>query len=107
MYFLPTSNLAAVQQQSHHSRSAQEDLRSEDGHLVAVQVDGGGVHGDLPGDRGEVPVSTLDDVHVPGLNVKKNLLDLIEIIMDKLNREMLDRILMKCSIFYIREDWGY
>ena len=60
---------ASVQVNRCHSRPAQEHLRPQLAKVVAVEVEDGGVHGDLPGHVGEVPGGALDHVEGPGLVV--------------------------------------
>ena len=52
-----------------HSRPAQEHLGPELAKIVPVEVEDGGVHGDLPGHVGQVPGGALDHVEGPGLVV--------------------------------------
>ena len=64
-----SSDPASVQVDRCHSRPAQEHLRPQLPKVVAVEVEDGGVHGDLPGHVGEVPGGALDHVEGPGLVV--------------------------------------
>ena len=64
-----STDLASIQVNCCHSRPAQEHLGPELAKVVAVQVEDGGVHGDLPGHVGEVPGGALDHVEGPGLVV--------------------------------------
>ena len=62
-----TIYVAVVQIQCCHFGSAEEYLWSEGLQPVLVKEHRGGVHGDLAGDRGEVPGPALDNVHIPRL----------------------------------------
>ena len=60
-------NAAAVEEQVDDPLAADEGLALERAHkVVAVQVDGGGVHGDEGRDLGVAPHGALDDVLRPG-----------------------------------------
>ena len=64
-----TGDLASVQMNRRHPGSTKEHFRSKLTKVVAVEVEDGGVHGDLPGHVGEVPGGALDHVEGPGLVV--------------------------------------
>ena len=60
---------ASIQMNHCHSRPTQKHLGPQLPKVVAVEVEDGGVHGDLPGHVGEVPGGALDHVEGPGLVV--------------------------------------
>ena len=61
------SDTTSVQVNRCHSGSTKEHLRPKLAKVVAVEVEDGGVHGDLPGHVGQVPGGALDHVEGPGL----------------------------------------
>ena len=63
------SDTTSVQVNRCHSGSTKEHLRPKLAEVVAVEVEDGGVHGDLPGHVGQVPGGALDHVEGPGLVV--------------------------------------
>ena len=82
-----TIYVAVVQIQCCHFGSAEEYLRPEGLQPVGVEEHRGGVHRDLAGDRGQVPVAALYNVHVPRLKGREMFkLALIEIITNKFNK---------------------
>ena len=64
-----TGDLASVQMNRRHPGSTKEHFRSKLTEVVAVEVEDGGVHGDLPGHVGEVLRRALDHVQGPRLVV--------------------------------------
>ena len=64
-----TGDLASVQMNRRHPGSTKEHFRSKLTKVVAVEVEDGGVHGDLPGHVGQVLRRALDHVQGPGLVV--------------------------------------
>ena len=64
-----TFNAAVVQIQRGNLGSSQEQLWSKARNDVTVKEDRGRIHGNLSGNLGQISISALYDVHVPGLKL--------------------------------------